>query len=249
MNETLRESNDAFTLDHLVWASLQGPHADFAQSHGQAARYPGDVSPFVALDPQAATSVWEDLSTLFVPGDVVVLVGVPLPPPAVWESVATIEAAQMIAPDFQGESDSEIVRLTALDVPEMLELVERTKPGPFLPRTIELGDYFGIRREGALVAMAGERMHAPGWTEVSAVCTDDGYRGQGLGTRLVNAVGAGIRLRGETPLLHAAESNTNAIRLYESLGFEVRRSITFQVLRIPTGGSSATRGVDTTLAT
>jgi predicted GNAT family acetyltransferase len=78
--------------------------------------------------------------------------------------------------------------------------------------------------------MAGERLHPPGWTEISAVCTDEAYRGQGLGTRLVRAVAAGIRRRGETPFMHAAASNTNAIRLYESLGFRLRKRTMFAML-------------------
>ena len=117
------------------------------------------------------------------------------------------------------------------DVPEMLALVERTRPGPFLPRTIEMGTYLGIRRDGELVAMAGERLHPPGWTEISAVCTDERFRGHGLATRLVLAVAAGIRERGETPLLHAAATNVHAIRLYESLGFARRRHTRFVGLR------------------
>lgn len=129
--------------------------------------------------------------------------------------------------------DDEAIRLTTADVPEMLALVERTRPGPFLPRTIELGTYLGVRRAGELIAMAGERLHPPGWTEISAVCTDTAYRGQGLATGLVHAVAHGIRQRGDTPFLHAAAGNTNAIRLYESLGFRLRRTRTFQTVRIP----------------
>ncbi len=94
-----------------------------------------------------------------------------------------------------------------------------------------MGTYLGIRRDGELVAMAGERLHPPGWTEISAVCTYERFRGRGLGTRLVLAVAAGIRERGETPLLHAAASNVNAIRLYESLGFALRRHTRFVALR------------------
>jgi predicted GNAT family acetyltransferase len=104
----------------------------------------------------------------------------------------------------------------------MLALTELTRPGPFLKRTIEMGAYLGIRRDGRLVAMAGERLHVPGWTEISGVCTDPGSRGQGLGTRLLLAVAAGIRERGETPFLHVLASNTNAVRLYEALGFRLR---------------------------
>jgi predicted GNAT family acetyltransferase len=115
----------------------------------------------------------------------------------------------------------------------MLDLVERTKPGPFQPRTIELGAYLGIRRGGALVAMAGERLHPPGWTEISAFCTDPLYRGQGMATRLVRALAAGIRARNETPFLHAAATNTSAIRLYESLGFELRQRTEFVAVRVP----------------
>jgi ribosomal protein S18 acetylase RimI-like enzyme len=223
---------DAFVLDNIVWESLNGPHARFATVESDAARYPGDVAPFVALAPHSNESVWEDLATLFGPGGVVVLVGVDLPPPSTWEVLNKIDAVQMTSAHFVVEHDPEIVALSSADVPEMLALVERTKPGPFLPRTIELGNYFGIRREGALIAMAGERLHPPGWTEISAVCTDSQYRGQGLGSRLMKTVGAGIVARGEKPLLHASSTNTNAIRLYEQLGFAVRRHIPFEVLRI-----------------
>jgi predicted GNAT family acetyltransferase len=115
----------------------------------------------------------------------------------------------------------------------MLDLVARTRPGPFLPRTIELGTYLGIRRGGALVAMAGERLRPPGWTEISAVCTDPAHQGQGLATRLVHAIAAVIRDRGETPFLHASADNTGAISLYESLGFRLRRTLDFCALTLP----------------
>ena len=234
MNEQTpgHQASDDSILNNVVWSSLNGPHARFATTLGDAARYPGDVAPFVALAPHSDESVWDDLAALFGPGGVVVLVGVELPPPATWDVLASIDAVQMTSENFHGETDPGIVRLGSADVPEMLALVERTKPGPFLRRTIELGNYFGIRREGTLIAMAGERLHPPGWTEISAVCTDSDYRGQGLASRVIRAVGAGIVARGESPLLHAAGTNTNAIRLYETLGFSLRRRIPFEVLRI-----------------
>ncbi len=113
----------------------------------------------------------------------------------------------------------------------MLALIDRTRPGPFLARTIEMGAYVGVRRQGSLIAMAGERLHPPGWTEISAVCTDEGFRGQGLGTRFVRAVAVGIRQRGEQPFLHAAATNDGAMRLYRSLGFEVTRTVSFTLPR------------------
>ncbi|MFL6115759.1 MAG: GNAT family N-acetyltransferase, partial [Catenulispora sp.] len=110
---------------------------------------------------------------------------------------------------------------------------EHAKPGPFLPRTIELGSYLGIRHDGRLVALAGERLRPPGWTEISAVCTHADFRGRGLATRLIRAVAHGIRERGETPFLHTGAENVNAIRLYEALGFRLRRTVVFAGYRVP----------------
>jgi len=115
----------------------------------------------------------------------------------------------------------------------MTALVKRTKPGPWRPRTIEMGRYVGIRIDGELVAMAGERLRPAGWVEVSAVCTDERFRGRGLGSRLIRAVGAGIVERGELPMLHASAENVSAIRLYESMGFVFRRNREFLRVRAP----------------
>jgi ribosomal protein S18 acetylase RimI-like enzyme len=212
---------------------LTGPHAHFAERRGNVLRYPVDVSPFVALPLEPDAADWNDIAALAGPGALVPLAGVAVPPPDGWEVVMRLAGVQLVDDGIAAAPDDEAVRLEEKDVPEMLDLVERTKPGPFLPRTIELGVYLGIRRDGALVAMAGERLHPPGWTEISAICTDEAFRGQGLATRLVHAVAAGIRERGETPFLHASADNTNAIRLYESLGFRLRRSATFLAARVP----------------
>ena len=140
---------------------------------------------------------------------------------------------QLVDDGLAAAPDPEAVELGPADVPEMLDLVERTRPGPFLPRTVELGTYLGIRRGGVLVAMAGERLHPPGWTEISAVCTDPDHRGEGLATRLILAVAHGIRARGEQVFLHTGAANIHAIRLYESLGFRLRRPTRFLGTRVP----------------
>lgn len=145
----------------------------------------------------------------------------------------TGEGVQLVDDGVAAMPDPDALTLGTEDVPEMLALVERTRLGPFLPRTIELGTYLGFRRDGALIAMAGERMHPPGWTEISAVCTDPTFRGEGLATRLVLALAAGIRARGERPFLHASADNAGAIRLYESLGFTLRRRLTFDAAQVP----------------
>jgi ribosomal protein S18 acetylase RimI-like enzyme len=220
-------------LDNPAYSSLTGPHAHFAERRGNALRYPVDVSPFVALPEVPDAQDWADIAALAGPGAIIPLAGVAIPPPAGWDIVMHGAGVQLVDEGIAAAPDDEAIRLTPADVPQMLALVDRTKPGPFLPRTIELGTYLGIRRNGELIAMAGERLHPPGWTEISAVCTDADYRGQGLATRLVHAVAHGIRTRGETPFLHAAAENTHAIRLYESLGFRLRRTATFQAARVP----------------
>jgi predicted GNAT family acetyltransferase len=136
----------------------------------------------------------------------------------------------MIGEHARAAHDPEAVTLGSADVPEMLELVRLTDPGPFLERTIELGKYVGIRRDGALVAMAGERLHFDGWTEISAVYTAPEHRGHGLASRLVATLAAEIQDRSERVFLHVLAVNVDAIRLYEELGFRARRNRTISVL-------------------
>lgn len=214
-------------LDNPVWSALSGVQAGFADTYGRAARFRAEVSPFHALADAADPASWADLAVLTDGDEAVLLPAGPDTAGEGWEVTARFQGVQLVGDAVRGEADPEAQRLTAADVPEMLDLVARTRPGPFGPRTIELGTYLGIRRDGRLVAMAGERMRLPGWTEVSAVCTDPAFRGHGFAGRLVNAVAAGILERGETPFLHAAAGNTGAIRLYEKLGFSLRRPMSF----------------------
>ncbi|MGW1293711.1 GNAT family N-acetyltransferase [Streptomyces sp. NPDC002533] len=220
-------------LDNPARSSLTGPHAHFAESHGRVLRYPADVTPWIALPDAPEPQDWADLAALAGPGASVALAAFQALPPSDWEIAFRADGVQLVDASVDAAPDPEAVPLGPRDVPEMLDLVARTRPGPFLPRTVELGTYLGIRRGGALVAMAGERLHPPGWTEISGVCTDESVRGQGLASRLVLAVAHGIRERGETPFLHASASNTGAIRLYESLGFRLRRRTEFLFALVP----------------
>jgi ribosomal protein S18 acetylase RimI-like enzyme len=217
----------AHPLDNPLWSALTGPQAHLAVRHGRAARFPADISPFATV----VDGGWDDLAVLAGGGFVVVPAAPDEPPPG-WEVAGAIPGVQMDGTALHVGADPEAVRLGPADVPEMLDLVARTEPGPFLPRTIVLGTYLGIRRGGALVAMAGERMRPPGWSEISAVCTDPAHRGQGLAARLVRAVGAVIRERGDVPFLHAAAANATGIRLYERLGFTLRRELLFAALQV-----------------
>jgi ribosomal protein S18 acetylase RimI-like enzyme len=228
-------SADAALLENPVYAALCGPHARFAQVHGRARRYPPDVAPFLGLPSPPSPQDWRDAADLVAPGTYVAVRLGDAELPAGWRAVQVLDVVQMIGERVTGAECSEAISLGVADVPEMLGLVAQTEPGPFLNRTIELGDYLGIRCDGVLVAMAGERFHLDGWTELSAVCTRPDHRGRGLASRLVGVLTERMQLRSQRPFLHAMASNTGAIRLYEELGFRVSQSTALTVVtREPT---------------
>jgi ribosomal protein S18 acetylase RimI-like enzyme len=223
-------STDEALLDNPVFAALSGAHARFAQARGRALRYPVDVAPFLGLPSQPSADDWEDAASLVVPGTFAAVLQSGAEAPPGWTTLRAFDLVQMIAERVTGVDYPEAISLGAADVPEMLELVAETEPGPFLNRTIELGDYLGIRCDGALVAMAGERLRFDGWTEISGVCTMPTHRGRGLASGLIRALIGGIKLRSDRPFLHVVSTNTSAIRIYQELGFRVRRSATITVM-------------------
>jgi ribosomal protein S18 acetylase RimI-like enzyme len=221
---------DEAQLDNPAYASLCGAHARLAQVRGLARRYPADVAPFLALPSPPSAQDWRDAADLVAPGTYAAGRYGAAEPPAGWRAVQAFDLVQMVEERVAAVACAEAIPLGAADVPEMLELVAQTEPGPFLRRTIELGDYLGIRRDGALVAMAGERFRLDGWTEISAVCTKPDYRGRGLASQLVGALMTGIQLRSQRAFLHVLSTNLGAIRLYEALGFRVRQTATLTVV-------------------
>ena len=221
---------DEALLDNPAYAALCGAHARFAQVRGRVRRYSADVAPFLALPAPPSARDWQDAAGLVAPGTYAAVGYSAAELPDGWQAVRAFDLVQMIGERVTGAECPEAVPLGAADVPEMLELVAQTEPGPFLTRTVELGDYVGIRRDGALVAMAGERLRLDGWTEISAVCTRPDHRGQGLASRLVGALVASIERRSQRAFLHVLATNTAAIRLYEELGFRVRQTATLTVV-------------------
>ncbi|WP_369201344.1 GNAT family N-acetyltransferase [Streptomyces sp. PU-14G] len=245
---------DVAVLDDPVGASLRGHHAHLARRLGPVATYLPDVATFSSVPAGPGPQQWADLARLLGSGELADMFSASATPPPDWELVFALEGRQMVWSDSgrpvppptragtgaagarvveAPAAEAHVVELGAESVPEMLDLVARTKPGPFRQRTHELGTYLGVRENGVLVAMAGERLRPPGWTEISAVCTAPEARGRGHAARLLRALVARIAARGESPFLHAAEANTGAIALYEKLGFQLRRHVTFRGFRTP----------------
>ncbi|WP_328294746.1 GNAT family N-acetyltransferase [Kineococcus sp. NBC_00420] len=221
-------------LDNPVWSSLATTHAHLAEGTGDGRRFPVDVSPFSGVADQGDPRGWHDLADVAGPGVLLLVPALAVTPPEGFTVTARLPGVQLVATDaLRTEPSPHAVELGDQDVDDMLDLVSRTQPGPFGRRTRLLGRYLGIREDGRLLALAGERLHPTGATEISAVCTDPSARGRGLATSLVRAVAQGVRDRGELPFLHAAAHNTGAIRLYESLGFALRRTLDFATVRTP----------------
>ena len=221
-------------LDNPVWHALTGPQQKVADVRSAAARYDPEVAAFSAVPDVATSDSWEQLRDLVGQGGAAVLFAKPPNVPDGWEEVFRIPTAQMVATSMEPALFAEAELLGDVDVDDMLAIVGRTHPGPFERRTIELGDYLGVRDdEGALIAMAGMRMRVPGYTEISAVCTDEAARGRGLASALVRDLVGRIVDRGETPILHVMLKNVSAIRVYEQLGFTHRREQEVIGLRPP----------------
>jgi ribosomal protein S18 acetylase RimI-like enzyme len=219
-------------LDSPIWNALSTRHASFAQGNGLAKSFIPDVGPLGAILEQS-TSAYDALAGVVGPDGVVAmfLESEATPPPG-WTSIHTDLLYQMIADGPMKLADQiESRTLTSADVPQMVALAELTEPGPFRRRTSELGHFVGVFRGGQLAAMSGERLKLEGFTEVSAVCTHPDHRGHGYARALMSEGMRGIVSRNETPFLHVRTSNLNAISLYESLGFRIRRSLHLVVLK------------------
>jgi len=212
-------------LDRPVWTALSGRQAHFATGGPLALRYRPEINILAAAADDTSEAL-AALAALVPPGGKIATVeGAETMVPPGLTVVKQAMLAQMVLERPAPAEPLDYLDLGDADAPEMLGLATLTEPGPFVEATHRLGAFIGIRVDGQLVAMSGERMRAPGLTEVSAVCTHPDWRGRGLAGKLMRVVMARIAARGETPFLHSYASNAGAIALYEKLGFRVRREV------------------------
>ncbi|WP_421915232.1 GNAT family N-acetyltransferase [Mesorhizobium sp.] len=219
-------------LDRPVWSALETRHRYFAQGGRLARRYSPSIALFAATAADDAESL-RALGELVGPGESMIMAQADaIALPAGLSATSSASAMQMVGEQpLQAVRDERVQRLTQHDIPEMLALASLTKPGPFTSGALSLGDFWGVKVEGRLVAMAGERMKQPGYTELSGVCSHPEFRGAGLGRLMSLFVANQIFARGEVPYLHAYATNAAAIRLYESIGFRLRSAINVAVVQ------------------
>jgi ribosomal protein S18 acetylase RimI-like enzyme len=237
MNSSLLHLQSDALLDNPIWHSLVTRHSHLAlgerAGNGLARRYPSDIGPLSALE-EPTPEAYKDLAAIVPLGDIAILFLENKPEvPSGWELLRGGTLVQMVCPTIPASIDNAIVTMGPADIAEMVALADLTEPGPFRHGTFRLGGFLGIRVEGRLAAMAGQRLSPAGFSEVSAVCTHPDFRGRGYARNLVVEVARNIHLEGRLPFLTSFEANTGAIRIYQQVGFVLRRTFHLAVLRPP----------------
>lgn len=218
-------------LDRPIWHALTSRQAHLAEGDGRALRFGADYGLFAASCDLERDNL-SALPALIPQGGVIGLVEtVAIPPLPGTTEIMRGDVHQMMAEEIVVKDPRfDVVALGDADADEMLALATLTEPGPFFRRTHQLGDFIGVRQQGKLVAMAGERLKLDGFTEVSGVCTHPDWRGRGYAAGLTGIAAQRIVARGETPFLHVYAEKADAIALYNRLGFRFRQAFTFTAL-------------------
>jgi GNAT superfamily N-acetyltransferase len=208
--------------------ALNSEHAHFALGEKPARRYSAHVAPFAVIDDTSQATL-SRLEAMLAPGEKVYIFS---EPPAKMKGLSAgppLHTFQMLAPEGPvvetGENGTRPILMTSDDGDEMFELITLAFPGFFRPRTYEMGTYYGIRVEGKLVAMAGERLCMSGYREISGVCTHPAHTGNGYARTMIIRLMQDHAAAGVKSFLHVGKANTGAVALYERMRFRVLRSI------------------------
>jgi len=210
-------------LDIVVWQTLSGHHADFSIGNERARRYDHGFTPIAGFQNQKKPDL-DELQRYCEPGENLFVAGWSGDPPTSWNINFEVIMNRMVwagPPPRYAAGVEAAIPLQMHHAEQALELATLTNPGPFGIRTIELGSYVGIFEGDKLIAMAGERLHAGNFKEVSGICTHPDYRGNGLAKKLTQKVIQQQMSRGETPFLHVMQTNREALELYTQMGFEL----------------------------
>jgi len=220
-------------LDNPVWEALCSQQKHFNKGNEILKYFPANVSPFVGLQHWDANDLQQLNHHLPIDRSFSVMITKEVQVPANFETIFTIPLYQLCCPVLKPFNHPAIVfrKLNNFDIPQMLELTEMTKPGPFYERTIDFGNYVGIFHNDQLIAMAGERLKVNGYTEVSAICTHPDFLGKGYASFLLSKISEQIIQEENIPFLHVKQDNSRAIEVYKKLGFQIRSDVYFAVFK------------------
>ncbi|MEI8073878.1 MAG: GNAT family N-acetyltransferase [Bacteroidota bacterium] len=220
-------------LDNPIWHALQSVDKNKNQGDEESLFFFPEISPFVGLKDWDSSSLQKLFDILPAGRTLSTLIANPFVLNDQWELIFSLTLFQMVCTQQKTfkSSDLPLEPLSDEHIPQMIDLTALTKPGPFVQRTIDFGNYFGVFENDQLVAMAGERLHLADYTEVSAVCTHPAYLGKGYAVALVHYLTEQILATGKTAFLHVRQDNERAIQLYQGLGYEIRTEMYFAVIK------------------
>jgi len=223
-------------LDNMIWNAITTGNNDIAIVNGDVGCYLPDIAPFAGMKNFNDINL-KKLHEFIPAGRSVAISSLNKMDhdESKWKLIQPMDVTQMVyehsVNKFTTKNSSLIVPLAEEHIPQMMELTALTRPGPFLQQTIRFKNYFGIFIEGRLAAMTGQRMHPLPYMEVSAVCTHPDFRGMGYAKTLMLHVMKLILDDSFTPFLHVLSNNSNAIELYKTIGFKIRKQIFVDVIR------------------
>jgi ribosomal protein S18 acetylase RimI-like enzyme len=220
-----------YVLDNPAWYALISGNNNLAYGTNDVKFFDKDVAPFVGFNENSAGN-FDTLYQLIDHNGIVMFISPqPATIPGKWKVLRHIPCLQMVFNGSVTTVNVDLINLTNEHIPQMMELTQLTKPGPFVTRTIEFGSYQGIFENDKLIAMTGQRMAPLPYVEVSAVCTHPDHLGKGYAKQLLLSQINQIINQGNIPFLHVRDDNHRAIKVYESVGFVTRTDMHFYMLR------------------
>ncbi len=220
-------------LDNPAWEALSSRQKHFNCGSDTLKYFPAEVAPFIAMEKWDENDMQDLIKNIPAgrPFSFIAAIQKTLPP--ICRIIFTTPLYQMYCRVLKPFEDPGIAirSLEVKDVPQMLTLTAKTKPGPFYERTIEFGNYIGIFNDDELIAMAGERLKVNGYSEVSAICTSHEHLGKGYASYLLSKAAERIIAEGDVPFLHVRTDNERAIEVYKKMGFEIRTKIDFAIFK------------------
>lgn len=220
-------------LDNPAWSALVSGNKHLSNGNEVAKYFAPDVSPFAAIQENTQPNLEALYQTIPFDNPVILISDKELTITNPWRVLTRIDGFQMV---YNGLAEplptsQEIVPLTEQHVSQMMALTKLTNPGPFAAKTIDFGHYRGIFDGDQLIAMAGQRLHAVDFAEISAVCTHPDHLGKGYARKLLLHQAQRIQAASGIPYLHVKFDNVRAINVYKALGFDTRTDIYFYVLQ------------------